>query len=60
MLDEFLSAISKFNINVEDEDLNELRSIVQRNGCNLDVTILSEHIRRLLEDLAGLFHKHEN
>jgi hypothetical protein len=55
MLDEFLEAISKNNIKLDNEDLNKLRSIVQRNGCNLDVTILSKHVRKLLEDFSILY-----
>jgi len=55
MLDEFLYFIMKYNIKLNKTDLDELGQIVQRTGATIDVTILSGHLRKFLEDIASLF-----
>jgi len=55
MLGKFLNLIMEFNVELSKDDLTKLAQIVQRTGAAIDVTVLSKHIRKFLEDIAALF-----
>jgi len=59
MLDDFLALIMKYNLELDKQDLNKLGEMVQRNGGTIEVTILSRHLRKFLEEIGSFSNSHE-